>query len=281
VKSLHASDWAINDRFGSAVSIEEDTVVVGAYTAGSGGTNRGQAYIFQKDLGGSDNWGQANILNASDRLDEDKFGNAVSISGNTIIAGAYAASGGAYTGKAYIFGIAPAVTGISPASGSTAGGTSVTITGTGFTGATTVRFGVTPNATGAMTVNSDTSITVTSPPGSAGTVDVTVSNPWGTSDTVAADQFTYVAAPTVTSISPTSGPVSGGTSVTITGTGFTGATAVNFGGTAAAGFTINSATQITATSRPVPGPLTSRLPLPGAPAQPPHPTSSPMFPHPR
>ena len=125
------------------------------------------------------------------------------------------------------------------------GGTSVTITGTGFTGATAVKFGAN-NATG-FTVNSATSITATSPAG-AGTVDVTVTTAGGTSAASAADQFTYVAAPTVTSISPTSGLPAGGASVTIAGTNFTGATAVKFGATNATGFTVNSATSITATS---------------------------------
>src|SRR5262249_3889983 len=59
-------------------------------------------------------------------------------------------------------------------------------------------------------------------------------------------QFQVLALPTVTAISPTSGPTAGGTSVTITGTGFTGATAVTFGGTAAGSFTVNSDTQVTA-----------------------------------
>ncbi|GAA3925336.1 hypothetical protein GCM10022406_09190 [Hymenobacter algoricola] len=53
------------------------------------------------------------------------------------------------------------------------------------------------------------------------------------------------AAPTVTSFTPTSGPV--GTVVTITGTDFSGATAVVFSATAATTFTVNSNTQITAT----------------------------------
>ena len=98
-----------------------------------------------------------------------------------------------------------------------------------------------------VTVVSSTSITATSPAGS-GTVDVTVTTPTGgTSATSAADKFTYIAAPTVTSIGPTSGPAAGGTSVTLTGTAFSGATAVNFG-TAGATFTVNSATNITATS---------------------------------
>lgn len=54
--------------------------------------------------------------------------------------------------------------------------------------------------------------------------------------------------PTVTSISPTSGPTAGGTTVTITGTNFTGVTSVTFGATAASGFTFNTSTSITATS---------------------------------
>ena len=55
-------------------------------------------------------------------------------------------------------------------------------------------------------------------------------------------------APTVTAISPTSGPAAGGTSVTITGFGFNAASGVMFGTTAAASFTVNSDTSITATS---------------------------------
>jgi photosystem II stability/assembly factor-like uncharacterized protein len=54
----------------------------------------------------------------------------------------------------------------------------------------------------------------------------------------------------VTGLAPTSGPTQGGTSVVITGAYFTGATAVTFGATAATGYTVNSDTQITATSPP-------------------------------
>jgi hypothetical protein len=59
------------------------------------------------------------------------------------------------------------------------------------------------------------------------------------------------AAPTVSSLSPTTGSIAGGTSVTITGTGFTGATAVDFGGVAATSITASTTaigTSITAIS---------------------------------
>ncbi len=53
-------------------------------------------------------------------------------------------------------------------------------------------------------------------------------------------------APTVTSIEPTSGPFSGGTSVTVTGTGFVNGAVVLFGGLGATSVTFNSATSLTA-----------------------------------
>jgi plastocyanin len=144
---------------------------------------------------------------------------------------------------------APTVTSISPTTGLPTGGTTVVINGTNFTGTTAVRFGST--AAASFTVNSANQITAVSPAGT-GTVDVTVTNASGTSATGAADRFTYTlpAAPTVTSISPTTGLPQGGTTVVIRGTDFSGATAVSFGSTPAASFTVNSATQITANSPP-------------------------------
>jgi uncharacterized membrane protein len=99
-------------------------------------------------------------------------------------------------------------------------------------------------------VNSETSITAVSPVGT-GAVDVTVTAPEGISAISSADQFTY--GPTVTKVEPNHAAPSGGTTVTITGTGFTGATAVHFGATSAKSFTVNSATSITAVSPKVKG----------------------------
>ena len=126
---------------------------------------------------------------------------------------------------------------------SDAGGTTVTITGTNFTGATAVTFGGTA-ATSVVVVNA-TTITAITPAHAAGAVNVVVTTPGGTGTGIGL--YTYVTpAPTVTSISPSSGTTLGGTSVTITGTNFTGATAVTIGGTAATGVVVVNATTITA-----------------------------------
>ena len=139
----------------------------------------------------------------------------------------------------------PTVTSIAPSSGPTAGGTAVTITGDKFqTGAIVALGGAT--ATG-VTVVSATNITATTPAHAEGAVDVVVTNPDSQTGDLTGG-YTYVAPPTVTSIAPTSGPIGGGTAVTITGDKFqTGAT-VTLGGSAATGVTVVSATNITATT---------------------------------
>jgi hypothetical protein len=90
----------------------------------------------------------------------------------------------------------PVVTAISPATGTAAGGDTVMISGSGFTGTTQVNFGYTPAAS--FVLNSDSSITATSPSGSAGTTDITVVTANGTSATNPGDQFTYAASTATT-----------------------------------------------------------------------------------
>jgi len=141
--------------------------------------------------------------------------------------------------------VPPTLTSVSPATGSTAGGTVVTLTGTGFTGASSVTFGGT--AATAFTVDSATQITATTPARALGAVSVVVTTtPGGTN--AANTLFTYIAAPTLTNISPATGSPAGGTSVTLTGTGFTGATGVTIGGAAATSVSVVNATTITCTT---------------------------------
>jgi hypothetical protein len=139
----------------------------------------------------------------------------------------------------------PAVTSLSQSSGPPGGGTTLTILGTGFTPSSVVTFGGT-KATG-MTYLSPQALSVTSPAGS-GMVDVQVQTAGGTSAKSSADQFFYGSPPAVTGLSPSSGPVAGGTAVTITGTSFTSATEVRFGDTPATSFTVVSGTEIQATA---------------------------------
>jgi hypothetical protein len=147
----------------------------------------------------------------------------------------------------FVFEATPTVSVVAPSVGATSGGTTVTITGTNFvTGATAVAFGA--NAATSVTVNSASSITATAPPGSAGTVDITVTTPGGTSATGVADDFTYDPVPTVTAVSPSAGPTTGGTAVTITGSGFVHGSTVAFGTGHPASATYNSPTQLTATA---------------------------------
>ena len=104
VKILSASDKAHGDGFGSSVTVSGDVVVVGGPGADSGGTNRGQAYVFSKDQGGANNWGLVKILTASDKTDDDYFGSSVTVSGDVVVVGAEDAnSGGIDRGQAYVF----------------------------------------------------------------------------------------------------------------------------------------------------------------------------------
>lgn len=119
----------------------------------------------------------------------------------------------------------PSVVKLSSKSGPPAGGTSVTITGTEFTAASSVVFGSAGAAP--FTVNSPTSITAVAPPSVGATVDVRVTNSAGTSAVTSKDHFKYLAF--VESLTPSAGSTVGGTSVTVTGSGFAlGSTATTF-----------------------------------------------------
>lgn len=103
---------------------------------------------------------------------------------------------------------------------------------------------------GSATVNTNSSGVATAPAftanGTAGNYSVVASV--GGLGSTASFSLTNSAIPTVTSLSTSAGATGGGTTVVITGTNLTGATAVQFGSTAATSYTVNSATQITATA---------------------------------
>jgi hypothetical protein len=95
---LKASNTGASDRFGHAVSLSGDTLVVGAYAEDSNATGvngdgtdnsasaSGAAYVFTRSGGV---WSQQAYLKASNTEAGDSFGWAVSLSGDTLVVGAY------------------------------------------------------------------------------------------------------------------------------------------------------------------------------------------------
>ena len=154
----------------------------------------------------------------------------------------------------------------------------VTIRGTSFTGATAVEFGTGQAGTNVTVVSSSRSRS-TRPPESAATVDVTVTTPGGTSATSSADHFTYTAVPTVTAVSPSSGPGAGGTSVTVTGSNLANGTAGQIRDHGRDRHRRRSGIHHRSPRRPARERRTSRSPRPVAPRPPRAPTSSPTYRH--
>ncbi len=104
VAKLTASDAEVDDRFGYSLAIEGDTAIVGAWGNSDAGDTSGSAYVFQRDEGGRDAWGEVVKLTASDAGRKDRFGLSVGISGDTAIVGAYGDNdAGGDSGSAYVF----------------------------------------------------------------------------------------------------------------------------------------------------------------------------------
>jgi IPT/TIG domain len=137
------------------------------------------------------------------------------------------------------------VASIEPAAGSSAGGTKVSIKGTGFVNGASVTIGY---AATSVTVVNAKEITASTAAHGVGPQEVIVKETGLTS--THGPSFSYVAPPSVASVSPSSGSESGGTAVTITGENLANATAVRFGATRAASFTVISPTSIDAISPP-------------------------------
>jgi beta-galactosidase GanA len=121
----------------------------------------------------------------------------------------------------------PTITSLSPRVGPAAGGTAVTVTGTGLTADATVSVADGDPIAATQVADDGTSLAFTSPAHDTGVVPVTVTTAGGTS---AAVDFTYLAVPTISTVSPEHGPAAGGTVVTLTGTGFTDEATVSVDG---------------------------------------------------
>lgn len=102
VITLTASDGAMNDHFGSALSVSGDRVLVGAPQAAiSGRTQQGAAYLFARNQGGANAWGQVKKIISTDGAVSDTFGNSLALDDDRALIGADSFSSG--RGKAYTF----------------------------------------------------------------------------------------------------------------------------------------------------------------------------------
>ena len=135
----------------------------------------------------------------------------------------------------------PAITSITPAVSNLAGGVSATIDGTGFTADTTIAIG--GAACSSVVYVGPTEMTCVTPTTlSAGVYDVVATNTIGSGTLTNGFE---VIAPSLTSLTPTSGTVFGGTNVTITGAYLYGTPTVTFGGTPATSVVLAGPTSIT------------------------------------
>ena len=108
VKTLAASDTQSGLNFGITVAIENDHIVVGAPSVPTGlppmFTQNGAAYVFERNAGGANNWGEVKKIVAPDGAPQDNFGSSVAVSGGKIVVGANRADiGGTDQGAAYVF----------------------------------------------------------------------------------------------------------------------------------------------------------------------------------
>jgi uncharacterized repeat protein (TIGR01451 family) len=102
-QKLLASDGAQLDRFGSAVALSGDTVVVGSpFDDNTGGVDAGSAYVFVRS---GTTWTEEQKLLPSDGAANDSFGLSVSAAGDTVVAGMPNDfnAGGVQAGSAYVF----------------------------------------------------------------------------------------------------------------------------------------------------------------------------------
>ncbi|WP_345738692.1 IPT/TIG domain-containing protein, partial [Prosthecobacter algae] len=249
---LKASEVSASDQFGWSVAVSGDTVVVGAPGEASSTTGinstpdemiyyAGAAYVFVRSGG---DWSQQAYLKASQVSESDNFGWSVATSGDTVVVGA--------TGEA------SSTTGINSTPDEfsyNAGAAYVFVRNSGdWTQQAYLKASqVTENDYfgWSVAVSGDT-VVVGANLEDGGATSINSTPDEGADNSGAAYIFSglgpEVAAPTVTNVSPANGSNAGGTVVTITGTDFTNASAVTFGGTNATSFTVESATQITATT---------------------------------
>ncbi|WP_328390788.1 Ig-like domain repeat protein [Streptomyces sp. NBC_00400] len=153
----------------------------------------------------------------------------------------------------------PSLSRLIPSAGPVGGGNVVELVGANLSTALLVRFG---DAIAFPTAVSEGQLLVTAPPvAGPGTVPVYLTTIGGVSNRLL---YTYAAAPSVTGVSPGTGPTAGGTTLVVTGTGLSQVTAVTVGGLPAVSFRASSDTLLLVVTPPgTPGPDDLVITTPG------------------
>ena len=99
---LTASDPGVDDRFGTSLALDGDTLLVGAWSSSQVGVQSGSVYVFMRGGGGA--WTQQAELTPSDAAEYDLFGYSVALDGDTAVIGSiFDKDAGLASGSAYVF----------------------------------------------------------------------------------------------------------------------------------------------------------------------------------
>ena len=93
VKKLIAAEGSVDDNFGAAVALDGDLLAVGASQIdvdANPGVNidQGAAYLYGRNVGGSNNWGLVKQITQDDGKFNDEFGLDIDLDGDILVVGA-------------------------------------------------------------------------------------------------------------------------------------------------------------------------------------------------
>lgn len=106
-RQLQPAALTTNDRFGRAVAMTEERVAVGAINSDAIGANVGAVYLFERNAGGPDNWGEGARIVPVGLPTADRFGMSVALEGDLLAVGAPEVDfygTGKPTGAVFLFG---------------------------------------------------------------------------------------------------------------------------------------------------------------------------------
>jgi hypothetical protein len=106
VTEISPDDAEVASAFGTAVSVDGSTIAVGAYRHDGNGLDAGAVYVFERDFGGTDAWGQVARVGASEPMEHEQLGYSTVIEGDSLVVGApghYDGLYGAGLGAVHVF----------------------------------------------------------------------------------------------------------------------------------------------------------------------------------